>query len=103
MSWIKAATVDEVPVGSMKQLVFDEEDLALYHVEDGFYASSDLCTHAAMNLSEGALEGHVVACPRHGGKFDVRTGEAVAFPCVMPLKTYAVEVRGEDVFVDYDE
>lgn len=103
LAWVKAASVSEVPVGSMKQLAFDEEDLALHHAEDGFYVTSDICTHAAMNLSEGTLAGHVVACPRHGGKFDVRTGEAVAFPCVIPLATYPVEVRGEDVYVDYDE
>lgn len=102
LAWIKVASVDELPVGSMKQVSFEDDDLALYHLEDGFYVTSDLCTHAAMNLSEGTLAGHVVACPRHGGKFDVRTGEAVTFPCVIQLQTYDVEVRGEDIFVDYD-
>ncbi len=102
VTWIKVANVSDLEVGDMMQVSLDEEDLALYHLEDGFYATSDVCTHAAQSLSNGTLDGHIVACPRHGGKFDVKTGQATSFPCVIPIATYEVEVRGDEVWVDYD-
>lgn len=103
MAWIKVAQVDDIAIGEMMQIPLDEDDLALYRLEDGFYATSDICTHAAQSLSAGTLQGHVVACPKHGGKFDVRTGQAVAFPCVMPVQTYDVEIRDGAVWLDYEE
>ncbi|MCL6446411.1 MAG: non-heme iron oxygenase ferredoxin subunit [Alicyclobacillus sp.] len=98
--WIQAAFVSDIPVGSMVRIETDEDDIAIYHLPDGFYATSDTCTHASESLTRGKLLDHVVACPKHGGKFDVRTGEAVAFPCVIPLQTYPVEVRGDAVWID---
>ncbi|MBX5435670.1 MAG: non-heme iron oxygenase ferredoxin subunit [Alicyclobacillaceae bacterium] len=103
MAWIKVAAVADVPPGTMKQVTVNEDEIAVYHAEDGFYATSDVCTHASESLSRGRLLGHVVACPKHGGKFDIRTGEAVAPPCVIPLQTYPVEVRGDEVWIDYEE
>ncbi|TDY49564.1 3-phenylpropionate/trans-cinnamate dioxygenase ferredoxin subunit [Alicyclobacillus sacchari] len=100
MAWIKVAKVTDLAVGEMMQVALEDEDIALYHTEDGFFATSDVCTHAAQSLSAGRLEGHIVACPRHGGKFDVRTGQPTAFPCVIPLATYPVEVREDEVWID---
>ena len=102
MAWTKVGTVREVPVGTMKQVTVDEEKIAVYHLEEGFYATSDVCTHASEYLSTGSLDGRIVACPKHGGKFDVTSGAAVAFPCVVPLEVYPVEVRGEEVWLDFE-
>ncbi|SIS78973.1 non-heme iron oxygenase ferredoxin subunit [Alicyclobacillus vulcanalis] len=100
MAWIKVADVAEIGVGEMKRVELPYDDVAIYHAEDGFYATSDVCTHAAQSLTEGRLEGHIVHCPRHGGKFDIRTGEPKSLPCVIPLQTYPVEVRGGEVWID---
>ena len=102
MGWVKVARVSDVPVGSMVQVTVDEEDIALYHLEEGFYATSDVCTHAGESLTQGTLSGHIVACPKHGGKFDVCTGAATAFPCVTPVQTFSVEVREDEVWLNYD-
>jgi nitrite reductase/ring-hydroxylating ferredoxin subunit len=102
VAWIKVANVGDVGVGEMVQIALEDDDLALYHLEDGFYVTSDVCTHASQSLTHGSLDGHIVACPKHGGKFDVRTGLATAFPCVIGLETYDVDVRGEEVWIDYD-
>lgn len=102
MSWVKVASTDEVPAGSMKQVTVEDEDIALYHAEEGFYATSDVCTHASESLTRGTLSGCIVACPKHGGKFDIRSGAAVAFPCVIPVQTYDVEVRGTDIYIDFE-
>jgi len=65
-----------------------------------FFAVDDTCTHEEESLSEGVLEDCVIECPRHGAKFDVRTGEVMALPAVMPLKTYKVVYEGDEVKVE---
>lgn len=103
MAQVKVASVEDVALGKMKQVDIDGEVLALYHTADGnWYATSDVCTHAGESLSTGTLTGSVVACPKHGGKFDVITGAAVAMPCVVPVEKFAVEVRNGEVYIDFD-
>ena len=91
---------DEIPTGYMKQLIFDDEEIAVYHLPDGWFATSDVCTHGRAFLTEGSLDGCIVTCPRHGGQFNVMTGAAVKFPCVSPLQVYSVNIRDEEVWVD---
>lgn len=101
MGWVNIAKTDELPLGAMVHVVVEEEDIVICHTEDGYFAASDICTHASESLSTGRLDGNVVACPKHGGKFDVRTGAAVALPCVYALETYPVEVRGDEIWLNY--
>lgn len=61
MAWIKAASKDEIPVGGMKMIPMQDDDVALYHTADGYYATSDICTHASQSLTQGTLSGHIVA------------------------------------------
>ena len=73
--------------------------LAVFNVEGKYYAVKNECPHAGGPLCEGELADGVVTCPWHGSKFDVRTGAIVNGPAAAPAKTYPVEVRGEDIFV----
>ncbi len=68
-----------------------------------FYAIDDVCTHDGGPLAEGELEGAEIRCPRHGARFDVRTGKALCFPAFEPVDTHAVEVRGDDIYVALDD
>ncbi|MCY0887534.1 MAG: non-heme iron oxygenase ferredoxin subunit [Alicyclobacillaceae bacterium] len=102
MAMEKIAKLEDIPEGTMQHVEVGLEDVAIYHTSDGVYATSDVCTHASEQLSRGRLDGCIVACPKHGGKFDVRTGAAVAFPCVIPLQTFPVEIRDGMVYVDVD-
>jgi len=75
--------------------------VAVYRVEDAFYATDDICSHGQASLSEGEVdEDCVVECPWHGGTFDIRTGEALSFPCVLPVKVYPVSVEDGNVYLD---
>jgi 3-phenylpropionate/trans-cinnamate dioxygenase ferredoxin component len=100
--WVKVASVHDFPLNTMKQVVVDEDEIAVYRIDTGIYATSDYCTHASQLLTEGTLTGQIVACPKHGGKFDVTTGKATAFPCVIPLICYSVDVRGEEIWLNYE-
>ncbi|QQE80289.1 non-heme iron oxygenase ferredoxin subunit [Alicyclobacillus sp. SO9] len=104
MSWTKVASAAEVAKGSMRNVEIDDEYIGVYHtMEDEWYATSNICTHAGETLTDGTLEGCVVQCPKHGGQFDVSTGAAVKFPCVMPVETYQIEIRDGEVYIDFEE
>ena len=74
--------------------------LALSNVEGNFFAVQDLCTHDNGPLGEGELLGEEIECPRHGARFNVKTGQAVTLPAVVPVKTFPVKVAGSEVFVE---
>lgn len=77
--------------------------VAVYRLGGEFYATDDTCTHGNASLAEGDVdEEGVVECPFHAGTFDVRTGEALSLPCVLPLKTYPVIVEDGAVYVDLE-
>ena len=90
--------VGDLAPGSVRKVERpDGPALAVYNVDGSFYATDDCCTHGLSSLSEGQLDGELIECALHFGGFDVRTGKAVLAPCSIDLKTYPVEVRGEDV------
>ena len=74
--------------------------LAVYNVDGEFYVTDDLCTHGPGSLSEGYLDGHIIECDFHNGAFDIRTGEVVAPPCMIPLKTYKAFVEDGRVLIE---
>ena len=75
--------------------------IVLIHAAGHFYALDDVCTHDGGPLSDGPLDAQegTIACPRHGAKFDIRTGAAVTMPATKPTIVHEVKVEGEQVFV----
>jgi 3-phenylpropionate/trans-cinnamate dioxygenase ferredoxin subunit len=97
--WLKAALVGEIPAGRVKLLENGDQRIAVCNVEGQIYAIEDVCTHDGGPLDQGELDGNEIECPRHGARFDVRTGEATLMPAVMPVQTYAVKIEGDEVLV----
>ena len=77
-SFIKVATRGELPSGGKKLAEVDGRAIAVFNVDDAFYAIDDVCTHDGGPLAEGELIGCEIECPRHGARFDVRTGRPSA-------------------------
>ena len=100
MAKTRVAKVSEIAPGTTKQVVLGGDEVLLCNVEGTIYAIDDVCTHDGGPLEQGRLDGCEIECPRHGARFDVRTGEATAFPAVMPVATHPVSQEGDDVFVD---
>ncbi len=67
-----------------------------------FYAIDDVCTHDGGPLDQGTLEGEVIECPRHGARFDVRSGKVLALPAVRPISAYRLKVEGDHILVALD-
>jgi nitrite reductase/ring-hydroxylating ferredoxin subunit len=76
------------------------ETMAVCQANGSFYALSDLCSHGLASLSEGEVADGQVICPFHGGAFDVCTGKATEAPCTVPIATYPVIERGDELFVE---
>src|SRR5271165_5394198 len=95
----KAANRAELPPGGKILLEIDGRAIALFNVDGTYYAIDDVCTHDGGPLAEGDLDGSSIQCPRHGARFDVRTGKPLCMPAVEPVATHHVELRGDEVFV----
>jgi 3-phenylpropionate/trans-cinnamate dioxygenase ferredoxin subunit len=100
-TWVEVCKVDDLPKGGVKTFTLNGVRIALCRVESGeFYAVEDVCTHDDGALGEGELVGYAIECPRHGARFDVRTGRVLCLPAVVPIKTFAVQVEGDVVKVE---
>ena len=89
---IKLCSADEVAVGAALKVETGDLVLAVFNVDGQFYVTDDACTHGPGSLSEGYIEDDVVECNFHNGQFNIRTGEVVGPPCMVPVKTYPVTV-----------
>ena len=74
--------------------------LAVFNVGGEFYVTDDACTHGPGSLSEGYIEDDVVECNFHNGQFNIRTGEVVSPPCMVPIKTYPATVVDGKVTIE---
>jgi 3-phenylpropionate/trans-cinnamate dioxygenase ferredoxin subunit len=100
MAFVVAAKLDEVPPGRVKTVEIGDEDIALCNVQGEIYAIANVCTHDGGPLGEGYLLGDEIECPRHGARFNVRTGEVKVLPAIMPVPTFQVKVDGDTILVD---
>lgn len=99
-SRVRVCSTEDVMPGEGHYVEVDELELAVFNVADKYFVTDNQCTHGPGSLSEGFLDGTVIECDFHGGAFDVCTGEVVAAPCMVPLKTYTVTLEGNDIMID---
>lgn len=97
--FVTVAKVGEVEPGRCKRVIVGGKKVALFNVDGEIYATDDTCSHAEASLSEGRLEGEEVICPRHGARFNVKTGQALSMPAWAPVATYAVRIEGGEIKV----
>ena len=102
-SVVKVCQTSDVPENGVKSFEVGNNVIAVYNIEGEFYATDNECTHGAASLAEGMLDGDVIECALHFGAFNVKTGEVVAPPCFVPLRTYKVVVQDGNVMVDLDK
>ncbi|MBT8445562.1 MAG: non-heme iron oxygenase ferredoxin subunit [Gammaproteobacteria bacterium] len=93
---LKTLQTTAVAENSVEQFDVEGRDpIALYNVDGEYFATDAICTHGQASLADGDLHGYEIACPFHYGMFDVRDGKPTAPPCVVPIRTYAIEI-GDD-------
>ncbi|MDB5316439.1 MAG: uncharacterized protein JWO26_3692 [Rhodospirillales bacterium] len=94
MVWHDVAPAEDFEPDVPKVIEVGEERIAVYHLDDGFYAISDICTHQYAILSDGFCEHGKVECPLHQACFDIRTGRALDEPAEIALATYPTRIEG---------
>ena len=100
---MKAATRNELPPGAKKLVEIDGRAIAIFNIDGVLHAIDDVCTHDGGPLADGELIGCEIECPRHGARFDVRTGRPVCMPAIEPVAVHSVELRGDEIYVAIDD
>ncbi len=99
---VELCKADEVAAGSALRVEAAGLTVAVFNIEGTYHVTDDACTHGPGSLSEGYIDGDVVECNFHNGQFDIKTGEVVSPPCMIPVKTYPTVVEGGTVFIEVD-
>ena len=92
--WIKVAMSAAVEPGNVLGVKAGTLELAVYNLAGTFHATDNLCTHAYARLSQGWVDGEVVECPLHGGRFEIKSGKGLGLPITCDIRTYPVRVVG---------
>jgi 3-phenylpropionate/trans-cinnamate dioxygenase ferredoxin subunit len=100
VSFERACALSDVPEDEAVAAVVGAQNLAVARHGDEVFAVEDVCSHAAVALSEGEVEDCTIECWLHGSRFDLRTGKPTGLPATEPVATFAAEVRGDDIYVD---
>ena len=96
--FVSVAQVNDIPPGQGKTIQVGGKNIAVFNVEGTFYAVDDTCLHRGGPLGEGELTGHLVACPWHGWKYDLRTGISITNPAAK-VGCYETKIEGEELYI----
>jgi 3-phenylpropionate/trans-cinnamate dioxygenase ferredoxin subunit len=101
--FVTVAQTTDIPPGERE--VFDVEGyyIAVFNVGGTYYAIEDVCTHDDGPLADGELDGYEIECPRHGARFDIRTGKVLSMPAVIDVPWFPVRVDGDDIQVGFED
>ncbi|MCB0206575.1 MAG: non-heme iron oxygenase ferredoxin subunit [Anaerolineae bacterium] len=101
---VEVAVAGEIPVGGKKVAVVDDQEIAVFNVDDQqFYAVDDICSHDGGPLAEGeVVNTYEIECPRHGARFDMRTGQALCMPAFEPIEAYKVVRKDGKLYIEID-
>lgn len=97
--WIAACAFDDIDDEDVVRFDHAGHTYAVYRVEDKVYATDGLCTHERIHLCDGLVMEHVIECPKHNGRFDIRDGRALGAPVCVNLKTYPAKVEDGTILI----
>ena len=95
----KVASVAQFPANGRLSAFVDDRAVLVLRVEDSYYAIEDVCTHDGQPLTNGPVAGCEITCPRHGARFDIKTGKPLCMPATAPIPRFAVKVEAGDIYV----
>jgi len=100
--WIPVAKRGDLEDGDVIEAVVGDHILAVYRLRDEYFVTDGICTHQLAHLADGLVVGRIIECPKHQGRFDVRSGAPKGAPASTALHTYPVRVEGEDICAKLD-
>ncbi|MFN8710159.1 MAG: non-heme iron oxygenase ferredoxin subunit [Planctomyces sp.] len=94
--------ISELKSGERRSVFVDDVPSLVIRIEDQYFVIEDVCTHDGQPLSDGALDGCAISCPRHAAKFDLKSGKALCMPATEPIRVFRTEIRDGAVWADID-
>jgi 3-phenylpropionate/trans-cinnamate dioxygenase ferredoxin component len=101
--YVRVCAVSDMKEGDIRTVEVNSRSIVLVRYENAIYALDDLCTHDGGSLGDGGAIGSEIVCPRHGARFDIKTGAATRMPAVFGIRTHDVRVENDDVYVGLEE
>ena len=95
--FVGVAQVSDLPKGERLYLTIDELSIVVFNIAGGYFAIADLCSHDNGPLGDGDLDGMQIICPRHGARFDIRTGKVLSLPAIVNIPAYPVRVLDGEI------
>lgn len=99
IEFIEIAEEDELPVNERLFFEISGQPFVIFNLAGNLYAIGDVCTHDNGPLGEGEVVGFDISCPRHGGRFDIRTGKATRSPAFRDIPAYPVKIENGKIFL----
>jgi len=90
--WINVVMAEEIEPGGHTVVEVEDAMIAIFNLDGDFYAIEDICTHDGSEIASGCIVDGSIECPRHGARFDIKTGEVTAPPAYEPVETFPVQV-----------
>lgn len=100
--WVRVCATNELLPGEFQVAYDGDTAIAVFNIDGELYALEDVCTHDGGELAGGPIEGFEIECPRHGARFDLRTGEALCAPAYLPTAKFPVKVEDGAVWTRDD-
>jgi 3-phenylpropionate/trans-cinnamate dioxygenase ferredoxin component len=99
--WIRVCPVDDIDVEDVIRFDHGDRSFAVYRAEDGTpFATDGLCTHEHVHLADGLVMGDTIECPKHNGRFNIRSGAALRAPVCIDLKTYRARISAGHIEIE---
>jgi 3-phenylpropionate/trans-cinnamate dioxygenase ferredoxin component len=102
-TFVKACALSAIPDNGILSVELNRDEIAIVRAEGEVFAIRDWCSHAAVPLSEGEVDGYTIECWLHNSRFDLRTGKPSGLPATQPVPVYPVKIEGDDVLVAIEE
>ena len=100
--WIKVCATGELLPGEYRNVYDGDTPIAVFNIDGELYAIEDICTHDGGELTGGIIDGNEIECPRHGARFDIRTGAVLCPPAYEPTAKFPVRIEGGSVYTRDD-
>ena len=95
---------EEISPGEHRLVEWEDLEIGVFNCAGAFFAIEDRCSHDDGELVDGELDEErcTVECPRHGSRFDLRTGKPLTLPAYVPVDTFPVSVEGGVIKLEVD-
>lgn len=99
--FVGVGPVSDLPNGERLFLTVDDLPIVVFNIAGGYYAIADICSHDDGPLGDGDLDGMEIVCPRHGGRFDLRTGKVLSLPAIVNIPAYPVRIQDGEIQIGF--